>query len=455
MSIKLNYSRVFAGPAVFAAAMLINDFSSQKAVAQITGGGSGASISAAPAGGAGSAATGDAMAGANGGGGVGFSGAGDNAGGAGGRSYFNNKSLDRMNDMMRRNGYKPAPSGNSSDSAYLNYRYGSAASPATTPDPAPNPNPSPNQNTYNPYGYYGNQSPFFYNYYNYNPYYSNEFPTAVPGAVGASNYFQYRDSNNDGFFDQYNSYGSLSSDNVPSRYERYEMALQQQQAAMIESRRQAIQEEAKDAERQASLEARKGQGVTVSGGVKPEDEKETLMESAPRLPRRRVNGVIAKTMMSMANGREDVIAQVRNDDGQTSIVDLGPATTPALAKVSAGAEIASTGFVEKIGEREVMIADQLSVNGVDVKINRLDEVKQGKLVDFERVEVKETEHTLGLIDIGGEKQLVDLGSRTPVELGLSKGIDIAVKAVPVQLDHRNLLMVHEAIIDGNRMTIER
>ena len=456
MTTKINFSRLIATPTVFAAAMLTGDYLTHTANAQITAGGGGSSVSAggAAAAGGGGAAT----SGGNAGGGAGFAGAGGNSSGGGGRSYFNNNSLDRMNNMMRRNGAGVTPSSNPGYSPYANPRSASPPlqSPASDPNPNPNPDPRPGNSggNYVPYGYNGNQIPFFYDYYNYNPYYSN-FPTAQPGAVGASNYFQYQDSNSDGFFDSYNSYGSLSADNVPSRNERYQMALQQQQAAINKSQRIAAKEEEKDAKRQAALEARKGEGVSLSGGVKPDEEKDTLIDTAPRLPRRRVNGVITNTMMAMANGREDVIAQVRDDNGQTLIVDLGPAKTPALQKITAGAEIASTGFVEKIGEKDVMIADQLTVNGIDVAISRLDEVKQGKLVDFERVEVKDTEHTLALIDIGGDKQLVDLGSQTPEVLGLRKDIDIAVKAVPVQLDHRNLLMVHEAIIDGKRMTIER
>ena len=359
-----------------------------------------------------------------------------------GTPYFNDDFLQRLDPMIRRNQITPLA------------RIQQA--PVQTPTPADTSNTSGQQTENSLYGYRGAGAtpPFFYDYYSYNPYYNS--PAYSPAAAAATaaatppmvSYFDYRDSNNDGFYDRAYSVRDADNDGVADEYELYAfnaMANQQQQQQSPGNQQPTAEER-----REAILDdpSRRGQGVSISGGLEPDKA------DPPRVRRLTVSGTIAAEKTATVNGREHRIAQVRSDGGQAYIVDLGPVET-ATQTLSPGVDVSVAGVIYNVGEQEVLAAERMTVNGREVTIDRRAAPKIGIVRDVSRVPVLDTEHTMAVVDIGGTQQLVDMGRRTAEELNLAPDMQIALHGVPVQVGEYSVLMAHEATVEGEAVPIER
>lgn len=258
---------------------------------------------------------------------------------------------------------------------------------------------------------------WFYDYYTYNPtYYSAPAPnTTVYGSAA-----RYYDLNGDGVYDSLNTFRDSDNDGVYDAYDRYDFA--------------AVAEQA------------------------PKPAAEPAPTNFTDAKRHTISGQIEATKVAKVNGNENMVAQVadKQDPEVKVIVDLGAAERWQGKPVQQGDSITATGPVEQVGEKQVLIAESVSIGDQkDVQVSRSAPVLEGQVVDVTRTEVKGTEHTLAIIDDGSTRQIVDLGPSASLKVNIAPQVKLSVQGVPVQVRDRSVLMAERVVVDGQEIPIQR
>ncbi len=424
----------------------------QLGAGRTTGGlGAGRSTSPAPAG---PASNGQNLGGANLGGGNNNA-MNRNPGNAGraSTSYYDDRSLPAIDPMLQRN---PISTRNAARSTTVdvsgndtenNGNVGGGGSGSSYRPPRGDGN----RPRRGPWGYYNpGYVPFFYDYYSYNPYYYYNYGpsnvvTSVPlGGGNNGGFYQYQDSNNDGFYDRYSRFPDRDNDGVSDQVEEYVFENAVQQA----TDRLAAELE-KDREKAALREDRKGKGVSISGGLS------NTGDATPRPKRYSMQGTILDTKTAMVNDREHGVIQVRTNSGETIAVDVGPSNQPAVRELIQGLSVSVVGLMQPIGEQEILFADELLFRNQRIVVDRRNDPIQAVVLDFSRAPVRDAEHTMAVVDADGIRQLVDLGRSTPEEMELTIGAIVTVRGVPVRTKDYDVFVVDDLSVDGKPTPIVR
>ncbi len=377
------------------------------------------------------------------------------------RPYFDNQWMQQIDPMLKRNNV---------NSLSPQARSIVRSNPVDTTPDEPDNSDRPDRKHGGRYGYRNPaRTPFFYDYYSYSPYYYS-YPLGAVGAAPYGSYYQYQDLNNDGFYDEYHTYRDRDNDGIPDDYEAYYFQAAAAQAEQRQARIEAREERQEQREEAIAKRQEEGRPVELDGGLRPEDiaaidgnsaanASESASEGEDQNPvgmrRSVIEGTVADTMISTVNDQEHRILQVRSDQGQTFVVDAGPITTTGLDKISQGGEIGAKGYVETIGDQEVLIAEQLTVSGQAVEINRQGEATTAQILELSVVPTAGTDRTFAVVEAKGDRYLVDFGIQAAEELGLATGDEVGIRAVPIRVGDYRVFMAHEAIIEGRSTPIIR
>jgi len=255
-------------------------------------------------------------------------------------------------------------------------------------------------------------STWFYDYYTYSPTYYTA-PAANAKVYGSA--ARYYDLNGDGVYDSLNTFRDSDNNGVYDVYDRYDFAEFDQAK-----------------------------------------QPEPLPGNFSDANRHTITGKIEDTKVAKVNGSDNLVAQVADAQNQKTIVDLGAAQRWQGKPVQQGDSISATGPVEQVGDKQVLIAETVSVGKQqDVQITRAAPTLEGQVVDVTRTEVKGTEHTLAIIDNGSTRQIVDLGPSTNLKVKIEPQVKLAVQGVPVQVRDRSVLMAEHVVVDGQDIAIQR
>lgn len=257
-------------------------------------------------------------------------------------------------------------------------------------------------------------STWFYDYYTYSPtYYTAPAPnTTVYGSAA-----RYYDLNGDGVYDSLSTFRDSDNNGVYDVYDRYDFAEFDQAK-----------------------------------------QPEPLPGSFSDAHRHTISGKIEDTKVAKVNGSDNLVAQVADakTPDQKTIVDLGAAERWQGKPVQQGDMLTATGPVEQVGDKQVLIAETVSVGTQkDVQISRAAPMLEGQVVDVTQTEVKGAQHTLAIVDNGSQRQIVDLGPTNDLKVKVVPQVKVAVQGVPVQLRDRSVLMAERVVIDGQEVPIQR
>lgn len=255
---------------------------------------------------------------------------------------------------------------------------------------------------------------WFYDYYTYSPtYYSAPAPNATVYGSAA----RYYDLNGDGVYDTLGSFRSSNNTGVYDVYDRYDFA-----------------------------------------DVDQAQQPAPLPGSVTDAHRHTVTGKIEDTKVAKVNGTDNLVAQVADakNPNQKTIVDLGAAQRWQGKPVQQGDSLTATGPVEQVGDKQVLIAETVSVgNQTNVQIARTAPMLEGQIVDVTHTQVQGADHTLAIIDNGSTRQIVDLGPTNDLKVKIEPQVKVAVQGVPVQVRDRSVLMAERVVVDGQEIPIQR
>ena len=239
--------------------------------------------------------------------------------------------------------------------------------------------------------YYDYYDPYAYDYYDYDDNDLYDFGT------------RYYDYDNDGTYDAMASYSDWDNDGIYDDYDYYSFT-------NLGTEKQ--QKQAKDA---AAKESRQQQ----------------------------VTGKVQKTkMVKVRGGKQHVVVAIEPQQGQQGepiIVDLGRAEDLKDVNPKLGDTITAKGPRAKVGEKSVLLAGSIEVNGKTTQINRTGRTFSGKVLNTHKAKVRNQQHQMAIIEAQRQgktqKIAVDLDPADRLKMDI-KGETLTFTGYPVKVKDR-------------------
>lgn len=254
---------------------------------------------------------------------------------------------------------------------------------------------------------------WFYDYYSFSP---TVYSAGSGDAKAYGSAARYYDYNSDGIYDNLSTFRDSDNDGRFDAYDRLDFA--------------DVQNEKTD--------------VAISDG--PSDAS-----------RHTVTGAVEAMKVAKVNGSENLVAKLASDrrDGVT-VVDLGAAERWKSDAIREGDQITATGPVEQVGEKQIILAETVSVGKQkEVQIARSGPRLQGMIVDVTNAEVKGAQHTMAIIESESSRQIVDLGPTNSLKVKVQPQTKISVQGVPVQFRDYSVVLADRIELDGQDIVIQR
>ncbi len=249
---------------------------------------------------------------------------------------------------------------------------------------------------------------WFYDYYTYSPSYY-----VAPGdsATAYSSAIRYYDYDNDGVYESTFSYRDSDKDGKFDEFDRYDYT-----------------------------------------SVDVNSETDTSPQDARR---HTISGTIEGKRNVRVNEVESVVVRVKQEDGSSVLVDVGPAERWSEVKLDANASIKATGPMEQVGEADVLMAETVMVSEKQFRIERSMPSYTGTVREVKQLKVSDSEHTLVVVETSDGNQLVDLGPATSLKVKLAPKEKIVVYGMPVRMQDHQVVMASRFDFGGETHSISR
>jgi hypothetical protein len=240
--------------------------------------------------------------------------------------------------------------------------------------------------------------------------------------------YHYYDFDRDGLYDSYTSYYDWDQDGIYEqsyRHTLFSLSADDSKSKQAKNQRQESTPAAKE-------ESSPSDSKTVSGTI--ENKKNVSVR-----------------------GESHVVAQLKNTNNQMTIVDLGRQAQLQDAALEKGKRISVTGPATKVGDKSVVVAKSITVDGKKTEIDRQPRSFEGTIVETRQIKVRGQDHLLAVVNLkDGGKRLIDLGRRDPLQqLELKKDAHVIVQGVPVKVHNQQMVMGHTVEARNKKVSIDR
>ncbi len=253
------------------------------------------------------------------------------------------------------------------------------------------------------------ENAWFYDYYTLPPtYYS---VSEADDRYGAA--IRYYDADSDGVFDSYVRHRDADNDGNYDEYDR----------------------------------------LDFSAGSSDEDDYYGPGESK----RYSISGMVKGVKKSKVGQQENLVISVEQEERENIPVDIGPIDNYRSADIQLGAKITATGWIETIGDKKLLVADKVSIAGLEaVQVTRdFGKPLQGTIIDIQRTEIRSVPHYVGIVETGEQKRLVDLGPVKTYKQELAPNTQVVVYGVPIQSHGHEVILADQIEISGEKYSIDR
>jgi len=265
------------------------------------------------------------------------------------------------------------------------------------------------------YGYDGlyDSDDWFYDYYDDGYSYYSDFNND-----GLYDYnYRYFDFDNDSYYDAYSVYTDWDGDGLFEDYDYY--------------------------------------SLNDIGGTN-ENQQKAKDQSSKEAKEQRIGGEVVQVKKVSVKDTKNLLVQIEKDGGQKLFVDLGPANNLEDFDISEGDQISVRGPVTKVGEKKLLVAQQLQVNNNSTKIDRNRRKFTGQVDGIGTINSRGQEHRiLRLSTDAGKRQMVDLGPANKLDVNLSQGDKVTVRGPMTKVNDRKVVLAQTLTHDGDQVEIDR
>ena len=153
--------------------------------------------------------------------------------------------------------------------------------------------------------------------------------------------------------------------------------------------------------------------------------------------------------------KDNMLVKLSTKQQGVEIIDLGPISQMTQFKVGPGDLIKATGWVEEIGDNDVLIARQVEIDGQQHNIRRnLVRTLNGVVEEVKEVTVESGRHYIAAVDVNGQRSLVDLGPVTSYKVKVEPQSKIVVRGMPVRTNGNVVYLAREVDFGRERILIE-
>jgi hypothetical protein len=243
--------------------------------------------------------------------------------------------------------------------------------------------------------------------------------------------YSYYDYDGDGIFDSYTSYYDWNDDGWFEDVDHYTF------------------DSWTDETRTASTD-RQSQNQQSPGN-------QSAQASRQSSKRHKISGQVTNKKNVAVRGVTHVVVQVKQQDGKHIAADLGPQSGLKNVNVAKDSQITAQGLLTKAGDKPVLLARSITIDGSSHQLDRQPRKFEGTVVSTRQIPVRGQQHTLVVMKTeAGKQRLVDLGRSDRLqELDLRKNAQISVRGVPLKVNDRPLVMAHSVESDGTSVSIDR
>jgi hypothetical protein len=222
----------------------------------------------------------------------------------------------------------------------------------------------------------------------------------------------YRDSNNDGRYDEFD------------RHDFYSQTTDANVAVNAESR------------------------VTADPG--------TLYQGPQDARRHTIQGEIASTKMVQVNGSQNLLVGVSGTNENTLAIDLGHAESLKGYNVEVGRSIVAIGAMETIGEKDLLLADSFQIDdGQFFEVSRNAGMSiTGQIVDIMSTKIDANDHYIAIVDVDGDRQLVDFGPTAMYKVQLEPATQVTVVGMPVRTQDDRVILANQVQVGNEVIEID-
>jgi len=182
------------------------------------------------------------------------------------------------------------------------------------------------------------------------------------------------------------------------------------------------------------------------------DKKERVSSKANEL-----NGTVENSKQVSVRGIKHLVIELKQENGEKVAADLGPQSHAKKLGIQKGTTLTVRGPIMAAGEKKILLAKSVTINGKKHEIDRDARNFQGRIVDSHKTKVKGHDHTLVLLKTkDGKQRLVDLGRSDRLdELDLRNNSQITVRGVPFKIKNRPFVMGQSVDVNGSTAIIDR
>ncbi len=249
---------------------------------------------------------------------------------------------------------------------------------------------------------------WFYDYYTYAPSYY-----VAPGdnATAYSSAIRYYDHDHDGVYESTFNYRDSDKDGKFDEFDRYDYT---------------------------SVDAKSETDPS------PQDAR-----------RHSISGKIESKKNVRVNEVDSLIVRVKQEDGSSVFVDLGPAERMDEVKLEENASIKATGPMERVGELDVLMAETVVIAEKQFRIERAMPSYSGTVQEVKQFKVSNADHTLVVVETSDGNQLIDLGPASALKVKLAPKEKIVVYGMPVRMHDHRVVMASRFDFDGQTHSVVR
>lgn len=170
---------------------------------------------------------------------------------------------------------------------------------------------------------------------------------------------------------------------------------------------------------------------------------------------RRISGTIEKTKSVSLPNRTHQVVQL-SDSGERYFADLGPSGALRELNIQQGDEIQVRGPMSRVGGKQVLMANSLTINDETTEIDRSQRDTKGKIIGTHTAEIRGAEHIIVLLERNGRKRAADLGPAEGLgDLQLNKGDQITLSGPRVKVGDRLLVMAQTVHKGDKNVQVQR
>ncbi len=195
--------------------------------------------------------------------------------------------------------------------------------------------------------------------------------------------------------------------------------------------------------------------VMLNTAAKP-DDRQSGSQKPEGSSDQRVSGEITRTKKVSVKDTKHLVVELEKAGGEVCVADLGPAGDLNRFNLEKGSKLKASGPMVKVGDKKVLVAQKVTVDGNTARIDRQRRQLRGQVADTRRVSARDGEHLIAILATGKDrKTLVDLGPADRLKIDLQEDDQIEVKGAPAKINDRRILVAQELRHDGETYTITR